>query len=454
MELLDSTLREGELTRGVLFSQKQKIEIATLLDKFGVNVIEAGQPFVSKQLKESVKKLSSLKLNAQILGHARALKQDVDAVLDCNCDWVGIFISTSDIGIKTKYNLTKEQVLEKGLEAVEYAKSHGLKIRFTPEDGTRTKLDYFVKICNEMESKADRISLADTVGTMTPEKMKVLVEQILQKSKIELNVHCHNDFGLATANCLAAFEAGAKLADVTVNGLGERAGITPLAELAVSLDTLYNAQNGWNFSVLPELSRLVGKYSGLGLARNAPIVGRNAFSHKAGLHTNAVLKNPESYEVINPEKFARKRTIVVDQFAGKKAFENKLNELGVKLDEKKFLEVFQKLKESKKRWVKDADIITLVENGSGEIKSGKKIKAVISIKSNQTSSSKKLSKELLSMPFVEKVLEVAGNYDILAFVKTKNVSELDNLIDKINSIKKVKKTNSRIIMSELNGSNN
>ncbi|MDO8627048.1 MAG: hypothetical protein Q7K42_01155, partial [Candidatus Diapherotrites archaeon] len=244
MQILDTTLREGEQTRGVSFTFEQKKQIVETLDSFGVDIIELGHPVVSPNIKKAVKNLAKLKLHAETMAHARANLKDIDEAVDCGVDWVGIFISTSNIGIKTKYNYSKEQILEKITESVEYAKSRGLKVRYTPEDGTRTERDYLLQAIHAGK-KADRISIVDTVGTMTPSKFHELVKFVIKKSGKDLNVHCHNDFGLATANSLAAFEAGAKLSDVTINGLGERVGITPLSELTMALSQLHGVKKDW-----------------------------------------------------------------------------------------------------------------------------------------------------------------------------------------------------------------
>ena len=363
MEILDSTLREGELTADVSFSREQKLEIASLLDAFGVDIIEAGQPFVSQRLKEDTKAVASLGLNAGILGHARALTQDIDLVLQSDCNWVGIFMTTSDIGMETKYNLTKEQLIDKCLFAVDYAKSHGLKVRFTPEDGTRTDRDFLLKIIHEMKNiGVNRVSIADTTGGMNPSKMKELISFILKSVKIDLNVHCHNDLGLATANSLAAFEAGAVLSDVTVNGMGERTGITSLSELTVSLRQFYpNVGKKWNLELLPELSDRVERFSGFRIAKNTPVVGSNAFTHKAGLHTNAVLKNPASYEIIDPKTLNRERTIVVGAFAGRMSLQKKLAVMGCELSEDEFTNTFNFMKETNKRIESNSDLVKLIE---------------------------------------------------------------------------------------------
>ena len=344
IEILDTTLREGEQTNNVSFSTKQKIEIAKLLDKVGVDFIEVGHPAISRKIARDIKKICQLKLKAEIIGHARATREDIDKVLECGCSWVGIFMGINDLSVRHKYHMSKKEAQARFLDALKYAKQKGLKIRCSIEDGSRTKINDWINFAKKAERiGVDRISVIDTVGSMTPSKMHKLVKEIKKHIKTDLNVHCHNDFGMAVANSLAAYEAGIKCIDVTVNGLGERAGIASLSTICAALTVLYKI-NKWNLKLIPQISKLVEKYSKMDIPFRQPIVGKNVFTHKGGLHSVAVLENPKVYELIYPEIMGRKREIIVGKFTSKKVLRNYLEKNNKDICEKEVNKIFNQLK--------------------------------------------------------------------------------------------------------------
>jgi 2-isopropylmalate synthase len=312
VKILDTTLREGEQTLGVRFTLEQKVEIAEKLDNFGVDYIEAGMPIISDYDKESVKAVANLGLRAKILGHARAKKEDIDAVSKSWCQWAGIFCGINKLSRKYKLGgRSQREVFRMIKESVKYACQKGLHVRYTLEDATRTSTDDLLKIARLVErAGADRFSIADTVGCASPKMMYDLISALKKEINIELEAHCHNDLGLANANALAAYEAGANVIDVTINGLGERAGLTSLQEFTIAMKMLYG-ENNKNFASLPKLSDLVKSYSGVRLDNLRPITGENAFTHKAKLHREAASSNPETYESIKPELIGRKRTLAL-----------------------------------------------------------------------------------------------------------------------------------------------
>jgi len=330
VEILDSTLREGEQTPGVTFSVEEKINIASLLDDFGVDIIEAGHPCVSEDICRGVKEISNQGYNAKILAHSRAMKKDIDVARSCDVDWVGIFFCISNERLEQQFRMNLNEAIDLITSTIEYAKDHGLKVRYTPEDTVRTDYISLVKISKAAkEAGVDRISIADTVGAMTPIKMYDFVRRFKSDIKIKLNVHCHNDLGLATANSLAAYEAGASLIDVSVNGIGERVGITSLSELCLALHCLYGIKNNWKLEMIPEISKKVSEFSGLDISPNAPIVGSNAFLHNAGLHVSAVLLDPKYYEVIPAEIVGRRRDFVLGKMAGNQTIKQKLKDMEI-----------------------------------------------------------------------------------------------------------------------------
>lgn len=357
VEILDSTLREGEQSPGVTFSVDEKLKIASLLDDFGVNIIEAGHPKVSNDVFRSIKLIANQGYKADILAHCRAIKEDIDDAILCDVDWVGIFLCISKQRLEQHFRFDLETAINQILESIQYAKDHGLKVRYTPEDATRTEYDSLLKVVKSVEEfGVDRISIADTVGAMTPIKMFNLVKKIKSETKVDLNVHCHNDLGLATANSLAAYEAGAKLIDVTVNGIGERVGITPLSEICLSLHCLYKVQNNWKLENITKLSEEVSKFSQIRIPENTPIIGENAFLHKAGLHVSAILNNPSHYELFPAELIGKKRDIIMDKMSGKYSVKYKLEKMNLNADSENVEKLYHYAKLKEKGRVTDNEI--------------------------------------------------------------------------------------------------
>ena len=345
MEILDSTLREGEQTPGVSFTIDQKVAIAKRLDAFGVDFIELGHPAVSPDVYEAVEVLNDLNLNTKKIAHGCASKSDINDVAAIGVSWMGIFFGTSLLSLKHKFNMTKSDALAQIETAVKYGKDKGLHLRFTAEDASRTDIGFLIEVGQlAQKAGADRFSLADTVGCLTPTKIKKLVDRIVTELDIPIHVHCHNDFGMATANAISAVEAGAQCVDVTVNGLGERCGIPPLAEVTTALTELIKVNNYWELGILPELSELVNSFSGRASTVNQPIVGKNAFTHKAGLHVKAVVLEPKSYEAIPPEKVHRKRHLVIDKYTGRFALKNKLDSLNLKVNKQILNRILKEIK--------------------------------------------------------------------------------------------------------------
>ena len=360
IEILDTTLREGEQTPGVTFSVEEKLTIASLLDEFGVNIIEAGHPKVSNDVFRSVKSISNQGYKAEILAHCRAKKEDIDAAISCDVDWVGIFYCVSRQRLKQYFKSDLESAIDLVTKAVEHAKDHGLKVRYTPEDATRTEYNSLIKVSRAaVNAGADRISIADTVGAMTPIKMYNLVKRLKKDVNANFNVHCHNDLGLATANSLAAYEAGAKLIDVTVNGIGERTGIASLSEICLALNCFYQVKNNWKLEKLPQISNKVIEFSGINIAPNTPIVGENAFLHKAGLHVSAVLNNPNHYEVFPAELVGRKRSFVLDKMASVHTVKQKLEEMKLEADKDNITRIINYAKLKEKGIVSDNEIFDI-----------------------------------------------------------------------------------------------
>ena len=333
IRILDSTLREGEQHPGVTFSNKQRIQIAWMLDYFGVDQIEIS-PVVSPDHKEATKTIIKQGLKADIVAHVRALKEDVDVAIDCDATWMATYLGISEIHMKDKLRITREEALRRSVETVEYAKAHGLKMRFTVEDGSRADPEFLMQVCKAIdEAGVDRISLPDTVGIMRPNGMYNFVKSIRDEIKTPLDVHCHNDIGLALANALAGCDGGADQIHTTIDGIGERTGIPALAETAVALTYLYQSPNNFRLDMLMDLSRLIEQYTSIVPYDSKPIVGPTAYKHKAGTHLAAILRNPAAYEPIEPKVVGNRRRIVFGELAGKNGAAYLMSLLGLEENE-------------------------------------------------------------------------------------------------------------------------
>ncbi len=320
IRILDSTLREGEQHPGVSFTIKQRIQIAWMLDSFGVDQIEIS-PVVSPDHAEATKTIIKQGLRADIVAHTRAIKSDVDIAIDCGATWVATYMGISDIHLSAKLKISREEAKIRALEVADYIKAHGLKSRFTMEDASRTEPAFLIEMCKEMNKRGiERVSIPDTVGIMRPRGMYNLVKMVhnsIDTSKTALDVHCHNDVGLALANALSGCEAGADQIHTTIDGFGERTGIPSLSETAVALTLIYKSNNDLRLHMLKDLSRTIAEYVGLQIPESKPIVGDSAYKHKAGTHLAAILKNPAAYEIIEPKMVGNRRKIVFGELAGK-----------------------------------------------------------------------------------------------------------------------------------------
>ena len=303
IEVLDTTLRDGEQTPGISLNAIKKLRIATKLDEIGVNSIEAGSAITSEGEREAIKLITSQGLNAEIVSFSRTLLKDVDYCLECDVDAVNVVVPTSDLHLKYKLKKSQDEMLEDAVKVVEYAKDHGLSVELAAEDAedsTRTDIEYLRKIFKAtIDAGADRICPCDTLGMLTPLKSFNFYRKFTDLG-VPVSAHCHNDFGLAVANTLSAIDGGATRFHGTINGLGERAGNAAIEEVVVSLNTLYkysedDEESKYTTDIkinqLYSTSKLVSRLSNAYLAPNKPIVGENAFAHESGIHADGVIKN-------------------------------------------------------------------------------------------------------------------------------------------------------------------
>ena len=359
-KLNDTTLRDGEQTPGVVFSIEEKLQIAKLLDEIGVAQIEAGTPIMSEHETKAVGAIVKEKLKASIMGWARAAQPDVDAVLKTSADAIAISIATSDIHLQYKLGMTREQVVERATSMVEYAKDHGLYVSLNSEDASRTEFSFLKEFATKgRDAGADRLRVCDTLGVLIPQSTRYLVKRVLDEVKIPVEIHTHNDYGLAVANALAAFEVGAEWASTTVNGLGERAGNSSLEGLIMSLTKLYNLETKYKIDKLYQISRYVEKASGIQVPPNRSIVGQHMFTHESGIHVDGVLKYPYTYESFLPDEIGASRRIVIGKHSGKHAVWDKLQELGIEVAKDQLMEILEIIKErsqSRKSAINDQEL--------------------------------------------------------------------------------------------------
>lgn len=345
IRIFDTTLRDGEQSPGVSITPEQKLQIAIKLDRLGVDAIEAGFPIVSHGEVQAIRNIKKSGLNAEICGLARTLSSDIDLVIDCDLNYVHTFIATSDIHMQYKLKMAPEEVIQKAVYAVEYAKSHGLQVEFSAEDATRSDLTFLTKVFRAVgEAGADRIDIPDTVGYATPEFISNLVGMMKEQISVPISLHCHNDFGLAVANSIAGINAGATCAHVTVNGLGERAGNASLEEFVMALQCLYKKEHNINTKLLYETSKSVSNIMGIAVQANKAIIGENAFGHESGIHTHGILNNPLTYEPIDPDMVGRKRWLQAGKHAGAHGIRAMLEDFGIVCTDEQLHKIVEKQK--------------------------------------------------------------------------------------------------------------
>jgi 2-isopropylmalate synthase len=387
--IFDTTLRDGEQSPGATLTSAEKLEIARGLARLGVDVIEAGFPAASLDDLKGVQRISREIGNPQtveseivhrvpvICALARASKEDInvawDAVRDAAHPRIHTFLATSPIHMQYKLRMEPETVVDRVCEMVAYAKSLCEDVEFSPEDAGRSEPEFLYLVLGEaIKAGATTINIPDTVGYTTPDEFKNLIEGIIAYTpgveNVVVSVHCHDDLGLATANSLAGIQAGARQVEVTVNGIGERAGNTSLEEVVMALQTrrtVYRLTSSVDTTQIARISRLVSNYTGIPVQPNKAIVGANAFAHEAGIHQDGILKNQMTYEIMRPETVGLNRShLVLGKHSGRHALKAHLEEMGYFLTQAELNRAFKRFKElaDKKKTVTDADLEALVED--------------------------------------------------------------------------------------------
>jgi 2-isopropylmalate synthase len=378
IRIFDTTLRDGEQSPGASLTSAEKIDIARQLARLGVDIIEAGFPAASPDDLEGVRRVAhevGTPDGPVICGLARATRGDIEkaweAVQDAAKPRIHTFLATSDIHMQHKLRMTREQVVERTADMVAYARSFCDDVEFSPEDACRSDPDFLVQVLGvAIEAGATTLNIPDTVGYITPaeyyELMRKLVTETPGGDRVIWSVHCHDDLGMATANTLAGLMAGARQAEVTINGIGERAGNTSLEEVVMALRTrpqIYYMTSNIDTTQIARTSRMVSNYTGMPVQPNKAIVGANAFSHEAGIHQDGILKHQATYEIMTPESVGLSQSsLVLGKHSGRHAFRVRLDELGYELSADELNIAFQRFKElaDKKKTVTDADIEAVI----------------------------------------------------------------------------------------------
>jgi homocitrate synthase NifV len=331
----DTTLRDGEQTAGVVFANKEKIRIAKLLDEIGIDQIEAGIPAMGGDERDVIEEIAHLGLRASVLGWSRANVGDIKTTLDTGVDAIAISLATSDIHIETKLQKDRPWVLSTIREAVAAAKAQNPNayVSVNAEDASRTEIGFLVDYANAAkEEGADRLRFCDTIGLMEPFRTYQIVKALREESGLEIEMHTHNDFGMAVANAIAGIHAGATWVNVTVGGLGERAGNAALEEVVMALKYVEGfEQIQFDTKRFRELGEYVAQAAGRTIPAWKSIIGTNMFAHESGIHADGVIKNPKTYEVFAPEEVGLSRQIVIGKHSGSKAILLKFDEYGIDL---------------------------------------------------------------------------------------------------------------------------
>lgn len=375
IQFFDTTLRDGEQTPGVNFNTREKVQIALQLEQWGVDAIEAGFPIASPGDFEAVQEIARILKKTTTVGLARCQKGDIDrtyeALKDAVDPQIHVFLATSDIHMRDKLKMSREEVLASIKEHVQYARKFFKKVQFSPEDASRTQRDFLLEaVQTAIDAGATIINVPDTVGYSNPTEygaiFAYLIQNIKSESEITFSSHCHDDLGMATANALAAIENGANRVEGAVNGIGERAGNTALEEVAVALhirNDFYQATSNIVLNETKRTSDLVSRLSGINVPRNKAVIGGNAYAHESGIHQDGVLKNPETYEIITPQLVGvQTNSLPLGKLSGRHAFATKMDSLGYQFEKERLDQLFKSFKQlaDKKKQVNDADLMALV----------------------------------------------------------------------------------------------
>lgn len=368
IQINDTTLRDGEQAAGVAFTIAEKVTLAAYMDSLGIPELEVGIPVMGGDEAAAITQISRLGLNTQLIGWNRAVIGDLEASIACGLTRVHISIPVSDIQIGVKFQGDRQLVLDRLHQAINFARQQGLAVAVGGEDSSRADPQFLLCVALLAQKwGAFRFRYCDTVGILNPHNTKIAVKNLVQHLDIAVEMHTHNDLGLATANALAGVEAGATSVNTTVNGLGERAGNAALEEIAMGLKRFYGIETGINTRQLRQLSQLVAEASGCRVPPWKAIVGDNVFAHESGIHAHGVLQNPATYESFTPEEVGMERRLVVGKHSGKHLIKQILQQSGINLSQAEtssLLSIIRQLSVEKKGSLSTEELLGLVKGGS------------------------------------------------------------------------------------------
>ena len=357
----DTTLRDGEQAAGVAFRREEKLHIARMLDTIGVQEIEAGIPAMGKEEEETIKAIISMGLKAEISTWNRAVISDIKASVDCGVKMVSIAVPVSDIHLKYVLNKDRDWALGQTKRVIDYAKEYGLYVCVGAVDASRSAGDFLMKFARLVQDcGADRLRFDDTVGIIDPFQTFNIINKLRSEIRVDIEIHSHNDFGMATANTLAAIKAGARYASVTVNGLGERAGNAALEEVVMALKHIEGTDFGFGTAHFRELSEYVANASSRAIPVSKPIVGSDIFAHESGVHIDGILKNPRTYEPFSPGEVGLERRMVIGKHSGSHAIQHVFEKMGINLTEEESRDILGMVRivaESTKKALSDDELM-------------------------------------------------------------------------------------------------
>jgi len=375
LQIFDTTLRDGEQSPGFSMNREEKLLLARQIEQLGADIIEAGFPIASPGDLDATRAVAAEIKQARVAALARARQEDVEAALrglePAAKPRLHVFLATSDLHLKYKLRTTREQALEQIVKMVRYGKQNCEEVEFSAEDASRTDIEYLCQVVlAAVEAGASVINLPDTVGYSTPEDYGAMFRHVRAKlggrSEVVLSAHCHDDLGLALPNSLAAIDAGVRQIECTINGIGERAGNASLEELAVALHVRqdrYRVTTNLKLEMLYPTSRLLSKITNVSVPPNKAVVGANAFAHEAGIHQDGILKNPLTYEIINPEKVGvPARRLVLGKHSGRNAYRSRLADLGYEITDAELAECYRLAidQADAEKEITDRDLISII----------------------------------------------------------------------------------------------
>ncbi len=350
IKMVDGTLREGEQTPGVIFTRDEKLQIARELDLTGIELLDVGMPAISEAERESISAIANEGLKASVGVSVRMRHKEIDQAVQCGADEIFLICPVSHLHIKSRLEIDEDDLQKLAEDMIRHATENKLVVNLVAEDASRSDMSFLIRVLNQTyDAGAQRAFICDTVGISEPFAMKTLIRSIREAipKEMGLGIHCHNDFGLATANTLAAMEAGADYPSVTVNGIGERAGNAPLHEVVVAVEKLFQRTHGIDIHRLYGLSRLVEKCSGIFISPQTPIVGLNSFRHESGIHVDGILKNSETYTGLDPKDVNRSPSFVLGKHTGTQTIRHLLEHRGYDAHDKELEEILKLVKKRK-----------------------------------------------------------------------------------------------------------